>query len=230
MSTLQATQGRVWRPSAVTHAFPLAAFQGLFLFRQHRNRPAKGLSHTLIPSESVCTGRPPVRVKTKVSGNLAKAAPRHARLQGLPVCVVCPGLPTPSSGDSARGDGRPSGSVCGGSLRGPWRSCHLLALSAPWAVLDVQCHPPKPGDGRSQATQGPRCLPQAAPWDQSRHHGHQGAQASSQGSPRGDSTPGSQQAETTLLSCAGGNPRPRAWGRGPLRSRLLISTGTALRL
>lgn len=75
MSTPQATQGRVWRPSAVTHAFPLAAFQGLFLFHQHRNRPAKGLSHTLTPSKSVCVGRLPVWVNTKINGIWLKLLP-----------------------------------------------------------------------------------------------------------------------------------------------------------
>lgn len=144
----------------MTHAFPLATFQGLFLFPQHRNHPAKGLSHTLITSKSVCLGLQPVWVKTKINCKLAEAACRHARFPQLLVRSVLGAHHPILSLFSKSPTEQPKGRLCGrlpagltaplppaGALCTPGRAG--LALSSPEARGDR---------GGSRATQGPHCL------------------------------------------------------------------------
>lgn len=230
MSTLQATQGGVWRPSAVTHAFPLAAFQGLFLFRQHRNRPAKGLSHTLIPSESVCVGRPPVWVKTKINGNLAKAAPQHARLQGLPVRRVwcAQGFPPPPA-VTQRGVTEGPVEACAAApcvaLGGPatcWRSAHPGPCWTYSVTLRSQ------GTDEAKPPRVPAICPRLPRGTRA------GTMVTGAGEPAARAPHGvtpHQVLSRLRPRCSlvlGGIPAPG--GPGLLRSRLLISMGTALRL
>lgn len=52
-------------PLAADTHFPLATFQGLFLFPLHRNHRAGDLSHTLITSKAVCLGLQPAGLEPR---------------------------------------------------------------------------------------------------------------------------------------------------------------------
>lgn len=158
----------------MTHAFPLATFQGLFLFPQHRNHPAKGPSHTLITSKSVCLGLQPVWVKTKINCKLAEAACRHARFPQLLVRSVLGAHHPILSLFSKSPTEQPKGRLCGRLPAGLTAPLPLPVLCAPRAELDLPSHPQKPGgtEGGAEPPRAPTvCVrlsvgPEPAPWSQ----------------------------------------------------------------